>query len=205
MDEYKQTLESYEKNVKFYTNRLYSFDWSKQIDRFAESLKGKKVLDAGCGVGRDVGEFLKRDLDVDGLDFSKENLIVAKQKFPKANFIEGDLLKMPLPDRHFDGIWACASILHLKKKDALNALLEFKRVLKPKGVLFVSVKEGTGEKFVEDGGGKRFFSFYSLEELIELARVAGFTVTTTQVVSHFELTGKKEEMPDWLCVFAGKK
>lgn len=203
MQEYDITRKEYDANADFYFKRLSSFDWSGQIDRFSRFLLGKKVLDAGCGVGRDVGEFLKRDFEVDGIDYSIENLKHAKASFPKANFSGQNILHTSLPSGIYDGIWSCACILHLKKKDVPVALAEFSRLLKPRGKLFVSVKEGKGEKMVNTGAGERFFSFFSADELKKFVENSGFKILFFEVVPNESMSGTGEKI-NWLCVFAEK-
>jgi len=77
----------------------------------------------------------------------------------------------------FDGIWACASMLHLPKADIPPLLENVFAVLRPGGIVHVSVKEGTGEMFDLDelygGGFWKLYSFYEKEELLEFMRTAG--------------------------------
>ena len=56
-----------------------------------------------------------------------------------------DLRKLDFKDKSFDGIWCCASFIHLPKKYAENVLKEFNRILKEPGILFLGLKEGTSE------------------------------------------------------------
>ncbi|MDO8634235.1 MAG: class I SAM-dependent methyltransferase [archaeon] len=202
--EYEITKESYNNNPA-YIKKLQLFNWQNQINEFIKGLDGKKVLDAGCGAGRDIKEFLNKGFEVTGVDYSVENIKVAKQSFPRAKLFEGNILQMGfIPGNSFDGVWACASVLHVKKADLQRALQEFRRVLKPKGRLFVSVKKGEGEKIVEDEAGKRFFSFYKESEMKEAIERAGFKVTKIEVVRHEQLTGRDPQKPDWICLYAQK-
>ena len=206
-DEYRKTMEIYNRNVSHFEEKLASFDWGKQIDRFVSGLKGRKILDAGCGTGRDVGEFIKRGLLAEGLDYSAENIRLSRRKYPGVVFHEGDLMKMNLPDNGYDGLWCCASLLHIKKQDAPGVLNEFRRVLKPGGKLFISVKEGAGEKMVSDEAGERFFSFYRAGELKGKVSEAGFRVYFTEKIPHASILAKAQptqKKPGWVCVFAEK-
>ena len=204
MDNYEKTKQDYDSKVDWHTEKSPSYDWKAQIKKFIKSLKGKRVLDAGCGGGRDIKEFMKNSLEVDGIDYSKKTIKACKEKLHKTKFYEGDIRNTKLPGNKYGGIWACASILNIKKEDALEALSEFKRILKPEGTLFISVKEGIGETMVPDQAGERFFSFYSLGELKELIQEAGFKTTSTKIISDEELTGKSSEpvKPNWICLYA---
>ena len=80
---------------------------------------------------------------------------------------------------NFDGIWSCACLYHLTKAEFRVCLESFHRILNPGGMVFVNLKLGTGERFIEtprDGypggaaareklGGDRFYSFYTRDEL----------------------------------------
>ena len=68
----------------------------------------------------------------------------------------------------FDGVWAAASLLHLPKARIHQALQEIRRVLKPDGGFFITVKKGEGEALVDNHVGKRFFAYYQPQELTQL-------------------------------------
>jgi ubiquinone/menaquinone biosynthesis C-methylase UbiE len=171
----------------------------KDLDFFVENLAGKSVLDAGCGHGRDARFFSDAGLEVTGIDLSERLLKIAVAKAPKAKFLIMDMRQLTFPDRNFDGIWSCASFLHIPKKSAGQALEEFRRVLKPAGLLYVSVKEGDGERFVkapEYGQEERFYTFYSREDIVRLVESAGFELFAESGDSN---PGKKVS---WINVFA---
>lgn len=201
---YDQTRQNYDEGIDWHIKRLEAIDWSKQMDRFTQALKGKKVLDVGCGSGRDIRQFLDKGLEVEGVDYSHEMVARCRKRFQQIIFYEGDMTNLEMPDASYDGLWACASILNLKKEDVGNALKQFKRVLKPNGILFVSVKEGKEEKMVPDQAGQRFFSFFSLSEIKEKIESAGFQILHKEVISHEELTGKSSDngKPAWICLHA---
>ena len=207
MRDYGETIEDYDKGVGWHAQKSLSYDWRSQIDRFVAGLHGKRVLDAGCGCGRDIAEFTKRGFQADGIDYSGETIRRCRDKFPKSTFYEGDLRAMKeIPDDKYDGVWACASLLNLAKDEAPKALSEFKRVLKRDGILFISVKEGEGEQIIPDQAGKRFFSFYSAHELKALVEKAGFKTTYAEVVPDSDLTGKVAvpHKTNWICLYTTK-
>ncbi len=206
MDEYEIIKKDYDNGAKWHTEKSSFYKWDAPINRFISLLKGKKILDAGCGSGRDTQIFLIKGFEVDGIDFSKEAIRIAKQTNPKATFQIGDIRKMNYPAGTFDGIWACATILNLKKTDVPKTLLGFQKVLKPNGILFVSVKEGTGEKLIPDQAGTRLFSFYAQEEIETIIAKAGFKIISAEITSDFQFTNKTESKknPNWILVYAQK-
>lgn len=178
-DETEVTKETYNKVAKRYDSADYKVMEDvlrKFINYLGENGRKKLILDAGCGTGRDVKYFLDRGLDIIGIDFSESIIEEAKRRVSNGDFKLMDMRNLGFPDNTFDGIWACASLLHLPKYEVKKVLVDFNRVLKPKGILFVLVREGKGEKMVEDKYGPRFFAFYSLMELRELLEKNGFEI-----------------------------
>ena len=135
--------------------------------------------------------------EVKGIDLSEKLLEIARKNAPKAEFYLMDMRNLAFPSDYFDGIWACASFLHIPKKDSRKTLDEFYRVLKPNGLLYLSVKEGYGEGFVKSaqyGNEERYFAFYNSKELREL--VEGKFKVFKEVIE------KKKD--NWINIFARK-
>lgn len=162
-------------------------DYARKIDAYAPHLEREKfvslipssarILDAGCGPGRDCEYFVKQGLMVIGVDLSIKLLDIAKKRVPKASFLKQDLRMLDFPLSSFDGIWACASLHHLKRDEVPNVLQRFNQLLKSGGILFISVKEGNGEEDVVEplsSGLPRHFIYYSEHELRILLSKAGF-------------------------------
>ncbi|MES2134910.1 MAG: class I SAM-dependent methyltransferase [Patescibacteria group bacterium] len=198
---------NYEIAHDWHAEKSALYDWRSQIDSFLKllSLPLAKVLDVGCGDERDIRTFREKGVNVEGLDYSHTSVEVLKQKFPTGKFYEADMRATGLESESYDGIWACASILNLKKTDVPVALVEFNRILKANGVLFISVKEGEGERMVPDKAGERFFSFYSEEELKRMIESASFQVVHTEVMGDtFSLASQGATLPRWISLYAKK-
>ncbi|MGV8169613.1 MAG: class I SAM-dependent methyltransferase [Candidatus Nanoarchaeia archaeon] len=204
MKNYKETIEDYDNGVNWHIQKSSSYNWTKQINTFVKMINGTRVLDAGCGGGRDIPEFIKRDMIVEGIDYSAKTIELCRKKFPEVTFYEGDIRNMNLSDQTYEGVWACASILNIEKREIPLALSEFRRILKKNGALFISVKEGTGEKIIADQAGKRFFSFFSVKEIRALVEQAGFKIKHAEITSDADLTGEKNshDKPSWICLYA---
>lgn len=149
-------------------NRLYS-NMSKILG------KGSLILDAGCGPGRDSLYFLRHGYRVIGVDASDGMIKEAKKRVPAVNFLKMDLEKLRFKKNTFDGIWAIASVLHVRRSKISEVLVGFHRILKDGGIVFISVKRGFGDQIKSyPDGFKKYFAYYTKKELTELLRSAGF-------------------------------
>jgi ubiquinone/menaquinone biosynthesis C-methylase UbiE len=148
-----------------------------------ELARGARVLDLGTGPGFDLAQLTARGLTAIGLDFSMGMLRAGAAECPGVR-IQGDARRLPLATAAFDGVWAIASMLHLSAADAGRAIAEAWRVLDRNGVLYVSVKAGSGTRTETDRYGlPRFFQYWSDAELDTELTARGFRVlrATTDV------------------------
>jgi SAM-dependent methyltransferase len=151
------TIEFYDTHAKEYCESTVHLDLRGVYERFLGELgPGAHILDAGCGSGRDTKAFLDKDYCVTAIDASPEVARLARTftgqpcgvlRFQDMEFRE-----------EFDGIWACASLLHVPRDEMPDVMSRFIQALKPAGILYLSLKEGDGERIAADG---RFFSNYS--------------------------------------------
>ena len=190
----QKTTETYNKIALGYSESHFTHFWIEEFDFFKSIIRGKKVIDLGCGAGRDAAVFVENGFDYTGIDASEEMLKVASKRVPKGKFQQMDFSKTNFPSGTFDGFWASASFLHIPKKDIAGALQEAKRITKNSGVGFISVKEKTemDEGMISEsryGGISRYFSFYTREELKNLLEQSGFSVI--KITTHKEDDEKK--------------
>lgn len=140
------------------------------IDLFLldQILKGRfnpemKILDAGCGEGRNLLYFLKNSFDVYALDKNRSAIQMVRMhartlgsNVDLDNFIVGDINHNPFPDNHFDAI-NCLSVLHFVEgtKTFEKSIIEIKRILKPGGFFVLKMDTITGieEKINSLGDG----------------------------------------------------
>lgn len=179
MDYLKDTIETYDNHAQAFEHSRASFAQHSAIEHFCSLIPGKNILDLGCGPGRDARIFVDKGYTVTGIDFSQGLLKIARETVPEATFLLMDMRNLTLADHHFDGVWASASLLHLKKEDISVVLNRLYRVLKPGGVLYVSVKEGNSEEIENDprlGGASRFFAYYSAQQMREYIENVGFHI-----------------------------
>ncbi len=140
-------------------------------ERFLHYLNpGQKILDAGCGSGRDVIAFQKAGYEVEAFDASAELCRIASEKTEievrqlRFEELEGE--------EQYDGIWACASLLHVKPEVLADVLKRIYRLLKSEGVFYASFKYGSGER-EKDG---RYFCDLTDETCRQLLEEAGFSI-----------------------------
>lgn len=197
----QQTIDSYNAHAKAFDDSRAAYRQRGALDTFLSLLsKGSHVLDLGCGSGRDAALLTEEEIQVTGLDLSTELLSIAKEICPSATFVEGDMLAMPFADNTFDGVWASASLLHIKDADLPQALAEIRRVLKSEGIAWLSVKQGDGDDVVEDvhmDQAKRYFQYYSEEALTDAIETAGFEIINKEVNKHDDLARKVQ----WIRLF----
>lgn len=159
------SIEFYNKNAEQFYNETLNADMSMICDKFLKYIKqGSRILDVGCGSGRDSLCFLKRGCEVVSIDASEEMVKMSSrltgQNTLKMRFDEIDF------DSEFDGIWACASLLHVPKADIKEVLYKIINSLKNDGVLFASFKYGNNE-IIRDN---RLFNSYDEDGLQDLLR-----------------------------------
>lgn len=165
----KETIASYDKNAEILSRRfkrLMDLNKRREFKDFIKLLNGKDILDLGCGSGDHALYFSKKGLNVIGIDLSKKMIDLCEQKGLNARVMDIEDLKFE--DNSFDGIWATTSLLHIPKFKIKKVVDKLCHILRERGVLYVCVKEGEGEKFIDDKEGKRYFAFWKKEELLKV-------------------------------------
>lgn len=154
--------EYYEINAKRYAAETFSADMSEQYQRFLPLLREQaKILDVGSGSGRDACYFQKQGYQVTALEPSK-NLCKEIVEVFSGEVVCSDIQNYQ-PDKRFDGIWACASLLHLQEKEVLSFFEKIDLYLNDEGIVYISGKNGIPTEKAVDG---RYFLEFT-EELTE--------------------------------------
>jgi len=174
-----------------------------EFEAFCQAIKPEgKVLDIGCAWGRDSKSFFERGFSVIGVDLSSEMLKIAKKLAPGCSFVLADLRSLPLADNCADGIWCCATLLHLKRSEIIKALLEFKRVLRANAPCYIQVKKGTGEEIVGQSfsqGKQRFFTYFHENEIRVICQSAGFRIINEHIYNEKDRHGPNSRDQEQLC------
>lgn len=196
----KEAVKTYNKIAELYAKYNYEKLLQFQLSKFISLLPGEKVLDVGCGMGRDVEYFMEEKLDVIGIDLSKKMIEEAKTRVKKGKFKVMDFTKMSFKDGTFDGVWSMAAFFHIPRDHMVEVLKEMNRVLKKDGVIYIAVKEGEGEKEVikpKYNDQPRVFVLYKQLELETFLKETGFSIINS--------TTSQEELGDrWVEIFARK-
>ena len=133
--------EYYEINAKRYAEQTFSADMSEQYKRFLPLLREQaRILDVGSGSGRDACYFQKKGYQVTALEPSK-NLCREIRKVFSGEIVCSDIQNYRL-DQRFDGIWACASFLHLQEREVLRFFEKINLYLNDNGIVYLSGKNG---------------------------------------------------------------
>jgi ubiquinone/menaquinone biosynthesis C-methylase UbiE len=171
MDELGRTREGYEADAEAYVEKYLSESIAARFGAaFTGAVEGDRLLDIGCGPGPDVETFVDDGYDVAGLDITRPFLREADDRIPEAAFVQGDMRYLPFDDATFDGVWASASFHHVPRREAAATLRECRRVLRPEGVAYVSVKR---EGYEKPADRDRYFEYYRPAEFRSLLDEAG--------------------------------
>ncbi len=164
-----RNIEYYNQNAQaFYDNTVIA-DMSFWRDRFISLLPhGGRVLDAGCGSGRDSKAFIQSGFSVVAFDASSELCKLASE------LIDQEVWQMKFQeisfDEEFDGVWACASLLHVPSDEIEDVMNRIYKALQSGGIFYASFKYGEG--ITERVG--RLFTDYTSDTAKELFEKAGF-------------------------------
>lgn len=166
------TLKYYQDNARTFFDGTVNVDMSSLYETFTRHLApGARVLDAGCGSGRDAKAFLEMGYQVEAFDASSAMVELAREH----TGLPVQLMTFADVDwkEEFDGIWCCASLLHVPAVELPGVMRKLADALKPGGVWYVSFKYGDGEREVD---GRRFTDMDEEELRALLQDISGIDV-----------------------------
>jgi ubiquinone/menaquinone biosynthesis C-methylase UbiE len=161
-----------------YTAEREKFDNWAEVKAFTSLLPaGGKVLDAGSGTGMPVAEFLvKSGFEVVGIDISSGMVETAHKNVPGATFRQMDMTELDFPPESFDGLISTYAIFHVPREMHAGIFRSFHTILKPQGVMLVSVASCAWEEFADYMGVDMFWSHYDPDKSQSLITAAGFEI-----------------------------
>ena len=194
----KEIIKYYDDHAEEFFQNTYMVDMHDLYEPFLKLLpKNARILDVGCGSGRDSQQFLKLGYDVVPFDGSRKMVKLGN------NLLGIEILHLRYEDIDFDtefnGIWACASFVHISGDELQKILSKMERALTEGGILSTSLKNGVGTQIV-DG---RIFYYHSKDSFSEILS----TVPRLRILDLWETSDarcdKKNEK--WLNVLLKKK
>ncbi len=142
----KETIAYYNARADHFFQATAHLDMSALYERFEKRLpQNAVVLDAGCGSGRDTLHFASKGFKVSAMDASSEMVRLARA-LTGLEVIESSFMEIN-EDQKYDGIWACASLLHVPRAQIDTVINKLSTALKADGVLYTSFKYGLSEEF----------------------------------------------------------
>jgi len=190
-------------------SRTRKFPWSEMRFLFDDYLiPNDKVLDLGCGNGRYFPFFNERKIDYYGVDNCAELIKIAKDKYPQARFQVEEALNLSFPDNSFDKVYGIAVLHQIPVKNfGIQFLKEVKRVLRPRGLIVLTVWKlhrpkdirlllkytflkiirrselDWGDLFIPWGKKtKRYYHYFFKKEIEDLVRKAGLRIIKSGVI-----------------------
>lgn len=191
------TINYYNQNASDFVSGTVNVDFTATQNKFLNQLpENARILDFGCGSGRDTRYFLEQGYQVDAIDGSEELCRLASQytgiPVKHMYFQELDV------EDTYDGIWACSSILHLSKEELLPVMKKMVVALKRNGIIYTSFKcsEFEGER------NGRYFTDFTMETFREfVAPIEELSITEFWITGDVR-PGRGEEK--WLNIILQK-
>lgn len=177
------------------------------LNRF-ESLvpNGTRVLDAGCGPGVPITDRLDSSYEVTGVDFSREQIRLARRHVPGAKFVTKDITKVDFPANTFDGICMYFTLFNIPREEHEILFEMYHEFLNKGGVLLLDV--GYKDRYRKRRnnwlgmGADMFWSHYDVQTYKELLSEAGFRILDVTWADH-QLAGDDRRKHPF--VFAEKR
>jgi ubiquinone/menaquinone biosynthesis C-methylase UbiE len=182
-DSYDLISASYSDKISGLVSDTWVGDYEKRLlDRFLQLTEASnlKILDVGCGNGKDTAYLMAKGVTVIGIDYSSKMLQEAKRHVQNGVFLLMDMRNLEFPNDTFDGVWANGCIYHVPKVELGQVLKEVIRVLKPLGIFSFNAKAGKGERLENNpksfAGAPRFYAYYTINEIKKRLKEVGLEV-----------------------------
>jgi 2-polyprenyl-3-methyl-5-hydroxy-6-metoxy-1,4-benzoquinol methylase len=190
------TIDYYDRYAEAFAVQTAGLDLDPLYQRFLRHVRpGGRILDAGCGPGRDALAFAERGYEVVAFDASEAMVRLARGRVSSRAVAR----HMRFQDLHwqneFDGIWTCASLLHVPKASFADVAARLAVALRPGGAWYMSFKLGLGERVVEG----RLFVDYNAETLVNSLVVMPVKIAKTWTSDDFRPNRSNER---WLNAIA---
>ena len=195
-----KTLDHYNQNAEGFFAGTIDHDVEQNINSLLSYIEGNapfKILDVGCGPGRDLKALVELGHVAVGLEGAARFVDMA-QSYSGCEVWLQDFLELDLPANHFDGVFANASLFHVPSQELPRVLLAINGTLKPEGVLFSSNPRGNNQ---EGWNGGRYGAYFDLETWRSYMLTAGFV----ELTYYYRPPGVPRDQQPWLASVWRKK
>jgi SAM-dependent methyltransferase len=187
------TLEHYNQLAEEFWVGTRDHNVTQNIEALLHHIEGEPpftILDFGCGPGRDLKVFAEKGHIAVGLEGAVHFAAMARAH-SGCEVWQQDFLKLELPEKYFDGVFANAALFHVPSQELPRVLLELHTTLKPGGVLFSSNPRGRNEEGWNSG---RYGVYHDLESWRRYTSAAGFV----ELTHYYRPDGVPREQQPWL-------
>ncbi len=188
-----RTLSHYESSAEAFAEATRDHDVSQNYAALLGAIEGSppfRILDVGCGPGRDLAHFRSLGHEAVGLEGSLRFVEMARAA-TGCEVIHQSFLSLSLEPSRFDGLFANASLFHVPTQELPRVLASLRAALVPRGVLFCSNPRGLD---TEGFSGGRYGVFHSFETWRQHVTAAGFT----EIGHYYRPSGLPREQQPWL-------
>ncbi|WP_339847594.1 class I SAM-dependent methyltransferase [uncultured Halopseudomonas sp.] len=189
----RQTIAHYEQNAESFREGTRDHDVSQNVDALLRHIPASaplKILDVGCGPGRDLRTFKALGHEPVGVDGCEQFVAMARADTGCEVWLQ-DFLVLDLPEGQFDGVFANAALFHIPHQALPQALRQLHQTLKPGGVLLSSNPRGDDQA---GWTGDRYAAYYRLETWCALMQAAGFV----EIEHYYRPPGLPRDQQPWL-------
>jgi SAM-dependent methyltransferase len=187
------TLQHYDEHAESFWHGTKDHDVSQNRGALLQHLRGDppyRILDFGCGPGRDLKFFKEMGHEAIGLDGAQRFVELARN-YSGCEVWQQDFLRLNLPPEYFDGIFANASLFHVPRQELPRVLKELWTTLRNEGVLFSSNPRGDNQ---EGWSGERYGVYHDWPRWSESVVAAGFS----EITHYYRPAGVPREQQPWL-------
>jgi SAM-dependent methyltransferase len=187
------TLDHYNQHADDFWEGTRDHDVSQNIAALLQAINGDPpftILDFGCGPGRDLKVFAQLGHAAVGLEGAARFAAMARD-YSGCEVWQQDFLKLDLPQHHFDGVFANATLFHVPRQELPRVLRQIYETLKPGGVLFSSISRGENEEGWSRG---RYSAHYNLNTWRSFLSDAGYV----ELDHYYRPAGLPREQQPWL-------
>jgi 2-polyprenyl-3-methyl-5-hydroxy-6-metoxy-1,4-benzoquinol methylase len=152
--------------------------FKSELEKFSGLLPTSgDVLDAGCGVGIPVSQFLvKEGFKVTGVDISKKLINLAKENVPEASFYQKNILELDFQNNTFDGIICVYTLWHIPRTDHSSIINNFHRMMKENGILVINTGVFESDGMSTFFGERMLWSNNNPQKTLEFVKQTGFEI-----------------------------